>query len=71
MIRVQWRDVVGRPQQWGGEVTNVAPLEVTPDGSSVAVTPTWCLVGGLLVGDRVLMQSAGTSVTVLGKNYTY
>lgn len=71
MIRVRWRDIDGRPQQWWGQVTATSPLEVAPDGSSVGVVTSGSLIGGLVVGDRVLVQTIGTTATVLGKNYTY
>lgn len=58
-------------RRWWGEVTSTSPLEVTPDNASVGVPMSGALVGGLVVGDRVLVQLDGTAATVLGKNYTY
>lgn len=70
-VNVSWPNVHGRPSWWWGQVTSTNPLEVAPDGQADPVQMAGSLVGGLTVGDRVMVQVTGHAATVLGKNYTY
>lgn len=71
MKRVTWAQILGRPTWAWGNVQTVTPdLTVLMDTGDVVDIGS-SLVGGLVVGDRVYVQSDGLARVVTGKNYTY